>query len=210
MGQRSILCIILSKDSSTPAAKKPSVEKSVSLQLLNQFEDMVRMKVDEVDRNGWTLLHHACQRSAEEPMPRYVGPVVEHMPPSMLDEVISGGESALGWPAVAMLCLAANSKNCTNDRVRSLQLVLKARADPNVRIGTSESTALITASGNGNVKAVEMLYANGVGLNQYLTNIRGKNAANVVPQNHYDLKELFRKKGLQPVPEEELTGTSSR
>ena len=168
--------------------------------LLAAFEILHSQSVKGMNEHGQTLLHLLCVASLEKQMAPTLKQMLPHFPDALLDTVTTGGERGKGWPALCMLCLAVKDRSATADRLLMLQMLLEHKADVNVQVTPSKSNALITASGNGNYKACELLLADSR-LDLEHQNCRDKNAANVVPKNHVDLQRLFTQKGLQPNPD---------
>ena len=159
---------------------------------VQEYAAELSMSVTELDNNGWTLLHHAAERSAHQHSAQLVKDIVEVMPQWMLNVCTSGG-TPKNWTALAMMCTGEAEGS---DRSLYIGYLLAGQADPNVRNRTN-ATALITAAGAGMMAAVQALWAD-PRTQHDAENVRGKNAADVVPKFHTDLHEFFKAKGLAP------------
>ena len=134
-----------------------------------------------VDSCGWTLLHHATVQSQHRRgMLEVVRGLLEVMPIDLVNQTTNGGTLS-GWAALSLVC---NARDWANDRAGIAQLLVEKGADLEAT-NHHGTTALMTACACGNWSCVRALLD--AGANPFATNIRGKNALDVTPEDQWQV-----------------------
>ena len=135
----------------------------------------------EVDSNGWTLLHHAASESQHRRgMLEVIRGLLAVMPIDVVDQKTGGG-TPHGWSALSIVC---NARDWANERAGIAQLLVEKVADLETT-NHHRTTALMSACGCGNWSCVRILLD--AQANPFATNIRGKNALDVTPEEQWQV-----------------------
>jgi len=135
----------------------------------------------EVDSNGWTLLHHAASESQHRRgMLEVIRGLLAVMPIDVVDQKTGGG-TPHGWSALSIVC---NARDWANERAGIAQLLVEKGADLEAT-NHHGTTALMTACACGNWSCVRALLD--ARANPFATNIRGKNALDVTPEDQWQV-----------------------
>ena len=135
----------------------------------------------EVDSNGWTLLHHAASESQHRRgMLEVIRGLLAVMPIDVVDQKTGGG-TPHGWSALGIVC---NARDWANERAGIAELLVENGADLEAT-NHHGTTALMTACACGNWTCVRALLD--ARANPFATNIRGKNALDVTPEDQWQV-----------------------